>query len=142
MRFVFVTLLLLSTIDANGQALVPAASATSPAPPAPAAAPAPLKVGDVTVTGTLRPRVYAWDWFQPASGNNEYQYSGNLLRLNFAENRQTWLWNAELAVPFLLELPFGATGTGPQQGALGFGSNYATANKGNRNTAMIFPRQL
>ena len=123
MRFVFVILLLLSTIDANGQALVPAASATSPAPPAPAAGPAPLKVGDVTVTGTLRPRVYAWDWFQPASGNNEYQYSGNLLRLNFSENRRKWQWDAELAVPFLLGLPAGSTGTGPQQGALGLGSN-------------------
>ena len=142
MRFVFVILLLLSTIDANGQALVPAASATSPAPPAPAAAPAPLKVGDVTVTGTLRPRVYAWDWFQPALGNNEYQYSGNLLRLNFSENRRKWQWDAELAVPFLLGLPAGSTGTGPQQGALGLGSNYLSANRGNQNAVMVFPRQL
>src|SRR5437667_8559618 len=119
MRFVFVILLLLSTIDANGQALVPAASATSPAPPAPAAGPAPLKVGDVTVTGTLRPRVYAWDWFQPASGNNEYQYSGNLLRLNFSENGGKGIWDAELGATFLNGLPAVATGTGPAQAKLG-----------------------
>jgi hypothetical protein len=39
-------------------------------------------------------------------------------------------------------MPTGATGTGPQQGALGLGSNYISANKGNQNAAMIFPRQL
>src|SRR5215471_10035069 len=128
MRFVFVILLTLSTIDANGQTAAPAAAIS--------AAPAPLKIGDVTVTGSLRSRAYAWDWFQPTSGNNEYQYSGNLLRVNFSESRRTWQWDAELAVPFLLGLPEGATGTGPQQGALGFGSNYLSANKGNQNTAM------
>src|SRR5207247_6987613 len=53
-----------------------------------------------------------------------------------------WQWNMELAVPFLLGMPAGATGTGPQQGALGLGSNYIAANKGNENAAMIFPRQL
>ena len=90
----------------------------------------PIKLGDVTFTGSLRSRVYAWDWFQPASGNNDYVYSGNLLRLNFSQNRDTWDWNAEFAVPFLLGLPSNATGTGPQQGALGLGSNYASANGG------------
>src|SRR5262252_4719277 len=116
MRFVFVLLLTLSTIDATGQTAAPGA-ATAAAPASPAAAPDPMKLGDVTVTGTLRSRVYAWDWFQPTSGNNEYQYSGNLLRVNFSETRHRWQWDAELAVPFLLGLPVGATGTGPQQGA-------------------------
>src|SRR5262249_37176972 len=141
MRFAFLVLLILSAIDANGQTAVPAA-ATSAAPTTPTAAPAPMKLGDVTVTGTLRSRVYAWDWFQPTSGNNEYQYPSNLLRVTFPETRRTWRWEAELAVPLLLGLPADATGTGPQQGALGFGSNYSTANKGNQNTAMVFPRQL
>src|SRR5439155_1187203 len=129
-----------STIDANGQAVAPV-STPAGAAPAPAV-PQPIKLGDVTVTGTLRLRAYAWDWFQPTSGNNEYQYSGNFLRVNLSESRHTWQWNAELAVPFLLGMPMGATGTGPQQGALGFGSNYLTANKASRNAAMIFPRQL
>ena len=132
MGLVFVVLLALSALNAYGQQ----------AAPAPAAAPAPIKLGDVTVTGSLRSRVYTWDWFQPASGNNEYQYSGNLLRLNLSQSHHAWQWNAEVAVPFLLGLPEGANGSGPQQGALGFGSNYFAANKGNRNTAMVFPRQL
>ncbi len=129
MRAALILILSLSAINANGQAVAPASPDT-------------LKLGTVTVTGSLRSRVYAWDWFQPTSGNNNYQFSGNILRVSFSENRRTWQWNAELAAPFLLALPQDSTGTGPQQGALGFGSNYLTANQGDRNNAMVFPRQL
>jgi hypothetical protein len=106
------------------------------------AAPDTLKLGGVTVSGSLRSRVYFWDWFQPTAGNNSYQYSGNLFRLSFSQKRDSWDWNAEFAVPFLLGMPAGATGTGPQQGALGLGSNYVSANSGSTITAMIFPKQL
>src|SRR5215831_15409856 len=102
----------------------------------------PIKLGDITVTGSLRSRVYFWDWFEPAAGNNNYQYSGNLFRIGFSQSRDTWDWSAEFAVPFLLGLPANATGTGPQQGGLGLGSNYVSANSGSQNTAMIFPKQL
>ena len=101
-----------------------------------------VKTGGITFTGSLRSRVYLWDWFQPTSGNNAYQYSGNLLRLGISQNRESWDWDAEFAVPFLLGLPANATGTGPQQGALGLGANYLSANSGSQNTAMIFPKQL
>ena len=141
----FISLSTLSMIDAHGQSAAPApavAASLTPASTPATAAPQPIKLGNITVTGTLRLRAYAWDWFQPASGNNDYRYSGNFLRINLSENRHAWQWNAELAVPFLLGMPLSATGTGPQQGALGFGSNYITANKGNQNAAMIFPRQL
>ena len=102
----------------------------------------PLKLGGVTVTGSLRSRLYFWDWFQPTAGNNSYQYSGNLFRIGLSQRGDTWDWNAEFAVPFLLGLPSTATGTGPQQGALGLGANYFSANSASRNTAMIFPKQL
>src|SRR5580658_2522023 len=100
-----------------------------------------LKLGDVTLTGVLRSRLYFWDWFQAATGQNQYEYSGNYLRFNFAEKLAAWDWDAEFSVPFLLGLPSGATVPAPQ-GGLGFGSNYYTANHNSRNTAMIFPRQL
>src|SRR5579863_4604281 len=103
---------------------------------------APIKLGGITVSGSLRARLYDWDWFQPAAGNNNYQYSGNLFRIGLSQNRDTWDWNAEFAVPFLLGLPSNSTGTGPNQGALGLGSNYVSANSGSQNTAMIFPKQL
>ena len=100
-----------------------------------------MKLGDVTVTGTLRLRVYGWDWFQPSTGNNAYGYSGNLLRLNFTEKLTNWDWDAELAVPFLLGLPDNATAEAPQ-GALGLGSNYYSANGNKRYSAMVFAKQL
>jgi hypothetical protein len=112
------------------------------AQPATAGSPGPIKIDGVTSTGSLRSRLYGWDWFEPASGNNAYALSGNLLRLGFSQNRDTWDWNAEFALPFLLGLPLNATGTGAQQGALGFGSNYFAANNSNRNTALLFPKQL
>src|SRR5215472_11927344 len=95
----------------------------------------PIKIDGITVSGSLRARSYFWDWFQPAAGNNNYQYSGNLFRIGLSQSRDSWDWNAEFAVPFLLGLPNDATGTGPQQGALGFGANYYSANPGSRNTA-------
>jgi hypothetical protein len=103
----------------------------------------PIKIGDVTVTGTLRAREYAWDWFQPTNSayQNEYAYSGDFLRLNFAEKRGALDLDAEIAVPFLLSLPTNATAPAPQ-GALGLGSNYYTANGANQYSAMAFPRQL
>ena len=93
------------------------------------------------MTGSLRSRFYVWDWFQPAAAQNQYQYSGNLLRVNLAEKLEQWDWDAEFAVPFLLGLPSHATDPAPQ-GALGLGSNYYSANSGTQNTAMIFPKQL
>ena len=67
--------------------------------------PAPIKIGGVTFSGSIRSRVYFWDWFQPTAGNNNYQYSGNLFRIGLSQNRDSWDWNAEFAVPFLLGLP-------------------------------------
>ena len=122
------------------------ASSSPQQPPAPAAAPsasafAPIKLGNVTFSGTLRLRLYDWDWFVPKSGNNSYLYTGNLLRFGFSQDRDSWDWKAEFAVPFLLGLPNNATVAAPQ-GALGLGGNYVSANSGSRNTAMIFPKQL
>ncbi len=104
--------------------------------------PDPIKFGDVTFNGSLRSRIYAWDWFTPDSGNNQYAYSGSILRLGLSEHRDGWDWNAEFAAPVLIGLPSNGSGTGAQQGALGLGSNYGSANGGAQNAAMIFPRQL
>jgi hypothetical protein len=102
----------------------------------------PIRIGDLTLSGSVRSRVYFWDWFQPAAGENQYQYSGSLFRIGLSQSRDAWDWNAEFAVPVLLGLPANATGTGPQQGALGLGANYLSANTGSRNAAMVFPKQL
>jgi len=118
-----------------------ACAQTVDTPPAPADPSSPIKIGDVTLTVTLRDRLYVWNWFQAASGENQYTYSGNYLRLNLAESFSAWDWDAEFSVPFLLGLPATAVDAAPQ-GALGLGANYYSANGNQRNTAMIFPRQL
>ncbi len=106
-----------------------------------ATAPGTIQIGNITFSGSVRSRLYVWDWFQGATGENQYQYSGNLVRLNFAEKLTGWDWDAEFAVPILLGLPAKATDAAPQ-GALGLGSNYYTANDNRSNAAMIFPKQL
>jgi hypothetical protein len=133
-----------SAAAANAQtaSLVPSQPVAAASQPAQAAAPQPLKLGGWTVTGSLRARGYSWDWFKPTAGNNDYQYSGNILRFGFAASEHGTDLNAEFAVPFMLDLPTGATGTGANQGALGLGSNYFTANNNRQNVAMIFPKQL
>ncbi len=127
--------------------LVAVASADDDGSSAQSSAPAqtnaavPIKFGDITFTGTLRSRLYVWNWFRAATGQNQYEYSGNLLRLNFERKGDTFDWDAEFAVPFLLGLPKNSTDPAPQ-GALGLGSNYYTANGNHQNTAMIFPKQF
>jgi hypothetical protein len=101
------------------------------------------RTGDLKFTATLRSRIYVWDWFQPTSPayQNQYAYSGNLLRLNVAKTRGALDLDAEIAVPFLLDLPRTATAPAPQ-GALGLGSNYYTANSNRQYAAMAFAKQL
>lgn len=101
-----------------------------------------IKFGDVDFTATLRLREYVWDWFQTtAPYQNQYAYSGDLLRLNFAEKTTSFDFDEEIAVPFLLDMPKNATAPAPQ-GALGLGSNYFTANGNHQYAAMAFAKQL
>ena len=149
MRFVSLAIFGLAVSCVAQNLAAPASTDADPLPtPAPVPAPAPassankpMQLGPLTVTGSLRARFYAWDWFEAPPANNQYEYSGNILRLSFSERLKTWDWNAEFAVPFLLGLPSSATAPAPQ-GALGLGSNYYSANHNERNTAMIFPKQL
>jgi hypothetical protein len=106
-----------------------------------AAAPAPTKIAGMNFSGSIRSRGELWDWFQADSGDNSYAFSGNIARFSLSQSRESWDWNAEFAVPFLLGLPENASAPGVQ-GGLGLGANYYSANERNRNTAMIFPKQL
>src|ERR1700689_3628706 len=100
-----------------------------------------IKLGDVDFTASLRAREYVWNWFQTTGAyTNQYAYSGDLLRLNFAEKRGALDLDAEIAVPFLLDMPSTATAPAPQ-GALGLGSNYYAANSNHQYTAMAFAKQ-
>jgi hypothetical protein len=111
------------------------------APPAMAqtASGMPLKIGDVSVSGSLRTRVESWDWFQ-GSANSDYTFPGSILRLSFSESRKPFDWQLEFALPFLLGLPNDAIAPG-SQGQLGFGATYFAANGRSTNAAMLFAKQ-
>jgi hypothetical protein len=97
------------------------------------------QIGPVSVQANLRSRLELWDWFE-APENNSYAFSGNILRTSFTRQRESFDWQIELAVPFLLALPENSISPAPQL-QLGFGGQYYGANKRSQNAAMIFPKQ-
>ncbi len=101
--------------------------------------PAALRLGDVTISGSLRTRVESSDWFGDSS-NGTYTYPGSVIRIGLAESKRTFDWQLELALPFLLGLPTDASPPAPQ-GALGLGANYYAANGNRTNAAMLFVKQ-
>lgn len=131
-------LLTVAVIWADDEASPDASQAATQASPA---APQPVKIGNVTVQGDFRVRMYYWDWFQGAPGtNNSYPYSGNLFRLSFSQSFESLDWQLEFAVPLLLGLPNNAVASGAQ-GQLGLGASYYVANNKSQYASMIFPKQ-
>ncbi len=99
----------------------------------------PVKVGDVTVSGWLRTRGEAWDWFQ-GNANNQYVFSESIFRLSFFESTESFDWKIEASIPFLLALPDNAIAPGAQ-GQFGVGASYY-ASSHITNTASVFPKQV
>jgi len=104
------------------------------------AAPAPLKIGGVTISGSFRTRAEDWQWFEAPTGDNKYVYSGNLLRLALSQSLESFDWQLEFSVPFLLGLPPNAVAAGTP-GQLGLGASYFVANNRSMESAMIFAKQ-
>jgi Alginate export len=100
----------------------------------------PLKIGPVSVQGSVRTRVYGWDWFQDPPYENSYAYPGTLIRLSFSQQRDAVDWNFELGAPVLLILPNDAVAPSPQ-GQLGLGATYFASNHNSQSSAMVFPKQ-
>jgi hypothetical protein len=102
-------------------------------------APTPVQAGGVTISGSLRSRVEAWNWFGEAP-QGDYTFTGSLARLGASQSRKTIDWNVEAAIPFLLGLPTDAVAPGAA-GALGLGGNYYAANGNRSYIAHFFIRQ-
>ncbi len=100
----------------------------------------PIKIGNITVQASLRTRVEDWSWFQADTANNAYAFSGNLLRISFSQSRESFDWQLEFGVPFLLGLPSNAIAAGTQ-GQLGLGAQYYAANNKSQYAAMAFAKQ-
>jgi alginate export protein len=103
-------------------------------------APQPLQIGGVTFSGSVRERYEVWNWFEPASGNNLYGFSGTVIRFGFSQKREHIDWNIEFEAPILLGLPDHAVNPAPL-GQYGLGGAYFAANDKNQNAAFIFPKQ-
>jgi alginate export protein len=92
------------------------------------------------ISGSWRFRTEAWDWFQPASGQNSYAFSHSLLRLSIGQKRENFEWLIEGAQDAILGLPSEAVLPSPQ-GQLGLGGTYFAANGDRENNAGGFLRQ-
>lgn len=92
------------------------------------------------LSGSLRVRQEVWDWFEPTgSFDNDYTFTGAILRLGVSQKFATGTGQVELAVPALLGLPQHATAPAPQ-GALGLGANYFAVN--GEHQVSLFVKQL
>jgi len=103
-----------------------------------ASASTPIKIGSVTVSGSIRGRLESWDWFETSAAKNEYNFGAATLRLSLSQQHEKVEWQIEGAAPLLLNLPTNAIAPAPQ-GQLGLGASYFAAN-GNRD-ASVFLKQ-
>jgi hypothetical protein len=105
------------------------------------APPPPVKLGDhIVLSGSIRSRLESWDWFTPNSGDPNYTFLGNQLRIGLSSTGKLIDWTFELESPVLLNLPENAVGPGAQ-GQLGLGASYYVSNRRNQNAAGLFPKQ-
>src|SRR5262249_33952058 len=99
----------------------------------------PVTIGDgVIVSGSIRTRSYSWNWFGDTA-NGEYTYPGSLVRFGLPARKERFDWQAELAVPVILNLATTSVML-PPQGELGLGATYFAANS-RANTAALFLKQ-
>jgi hypothetical protein len=118
-----------SAQDKSTAAGAPSSPTSSPVAPAQSspASPAQLKLGDLTISGSLRARVEGWDWFETSAANNDYVFGAALLRVGVGQQKERFDWQVEGAFPWLINLPEDAIAPAPQ-GQLGLGATYFAAN--------------
>ena len=102
-------------------------------------APVPVKIGDVTVSGNLRARVYSWDWFGVDPGH-DYTYPAAIFRAGLSQNKKKYDWQLEFSVPVIVALPTDAVLPAPK-GQLGLGGSYYAANSNSENNGSLFLKQ-
>jgi hypothetical protein len=113
--------------------------AAMPSPtPTPKPANTPLKIGGLTLTGSLRARFESWDWFESSAAENNYNYGAATLRLALGQQLEKFDWQVEGAFPVLIGLPDNAVAPAPQ-GQLGLGGTYFAVN--GRQDASAFIKQ-
>lgn len=126
---------------ANAQSTQTSSTSSTPtATPTPvvksAPAPAPIKLGKLTLSGSLRVRFESWDWFESSAAENSYNFGAAILRLSLSQQLERFEWQVEGAFPVLIGLPDNAIAPAPQ-GQLGLGANYFASNGRQDGSAFI-----
>jgi hypothetical protein len=101
-----------------------------------AAAPAPLKIGGLTISGSVRVRVEDWHWFDTSAAEPDYTFAAPLLRFALSQQTKKFDWQVEGAFPWLINLPTNSIAPAPQ-GQLGLGAAYYAANGGQDGSAVL-----
>ena len=117
-----------STTAGPGPALkTPTSSKTTPAP---------IKIGSLTLSGSIRLRMENWDWFDTQSADDDYTFGAATLRVALGQQRDRLDWLIEGEAPVLIGLPTRSVAPAPQ-GQLGLGATYFAAN-GRQDASVIF----
>ena len=100
--------------------------AAAPAAP-PASVYTPLRIGGVTIAGSVRVRGEDWNWFESSTADASYTFGHALIRLGATYSNPRLDVMVEGSQPTLLGAPTNAVATGPA-GQLGMGATYRVAN--------------
>lgn len=118
--------LLAASVSAQTAANVTPIPTPTPVASKPAPAPAPLKVGGLTVSGSLRTRFESWDWFDSDRADDSYNFGALTLRVAIGQTKEKFEWQIEGAAPVFFNLPERSIAPAPQ-GQLGLGASYFAA---------------
>jgi hypothetical protein len=92
----------------------------------PQSEPRPIKLGGVTLSGSLRLRVENWNWFDTSAADDTYTFGAAPLRLSLGRQTEKIDWQVEGEFPLLINLPEHSIAPAPQ-GQLGLGASYFAA---------------
>lgn len=98
----------------------------------------PIRVGNVTIAGSVRARGERWDWFDATSASGDYTYGHSLVRVGATYSVPRFDFAVEGSQPTVFGAPTNAVATGPA-GQLGMGASYRVANGDTR--AGLFLKQ-
>ena len=111
------------------------AAPTTPAPTV-SAGYTPIRIGGVTIAGSVRVRGESWSWFESTGADASYAYGHSLVRLGATYSNPRIDVMLEGSQPTILGAPTNAVASGPA-GQLGMGASYRAANGNDRVGAFL-----
>ena len=111
---------------AIGASAVDAQTVASPASPS-SSLYKPIRIGGVTVAGSVRVRGEDWNWFESPGADARYVYGHSLIRLGATYSNKHVDVMLEGSQPTVFGTPGNAVAAGPA-GQLGMGASYRVAN--------------